>query len=97
MITSTFDRTMLRLFGASWRTSIRGFLSIFVTSIGVLPQVFGGVTDSRWFALCTFIVLVIQGSGLMVAKDAVVSGEFSKARSREAEYQGDNFDERERQ
>ena len=73
---------MTNLFGASWRTSTRGFLSIFVTAIGVLPQVFGGLTDSRWFALCTFVVLVIQGSGLMVAKDAVVSGEFRNARSK---------------
>lgn len=75
------EQILIKLFGTSYRTSVRGFASMFVISIALIPQFFGE-GDSRLFVFCSFAAAVLQGTGLVVAQDSLSPRRQKRARAK---------------
>ena len=73
MTTGEIDARLVRLFGASWRTTLAGWITVILAIALIFAEEFG-ITPALAQKL-TSAVMILTGGGLVVARDNRVSSE----------------------
>lgn len=68
------DRAMSAVLGRSWRTQLAGFASLVLGAVTAIGAAAPGVIPANVVAVAGALAPIVAGLGLVVAKDAKVTG-----------------------